>query len=121
MTISAGRMNSYVQFIKDTQTSDGMGGFDLAPQVLWEGQAFIERLQSFRGDVERMTAGAVGAHPIVRIHVRYDEQTAQLLRTGSQYRCIETDEGITMNVNFAQDMDGRKEIVVVTATENLPS
>jgi hypothetical protein len=31
MGISSGRMNSLVRFVKDTQVSDGMGGFDLTP------------------------------------------------------------------------------------------
>jgi head-tail adaptor len=118
---SAGRMNAYVEFIRDSEVSDGMGGSDLTPEVLWEGPVEIERLQSFRGDVERMTAGAVGAHPIVRIHVRYDDATATLTRYGNQYRCRDVDSGITMNISFAQDMTGRREMVVVTATENLPS
>lgn len=121
MSISAGRMTSWVRFITDTKTPDGMGGFTLAPLVFWEGPAHIERMASFRGDVERMTAGAVGSHPIVRIHVRYDGETGQLIRTGGQYRVLDVDENIFMNVNFAQDMTGRKEVVVVTATENLPS
>lgn len=121
MGISAGRMTGWVRIEADAKTSDGMGGFDLSPVTHWEGPAHIERLQSFRGDVERMTAGGVGSHPIVRVHVRYDDETAELIRTGAGMRLIETDEGVTMNINFAQDMTGRKEIVVITATENLPS
>lgn len=121
MGISSGRMTAYVQFIKDTQTPDGMGGFTQTPVVHWEGPAHIERMASFRGDVERMTAGAVGAHPIVRIHVRYEDLTAELIRSGSGMRALDVDENISMNVNFAQDMTQRKEVIVVTATENLPS
>lgn len=121
MGISSGRMNALVRFIKDAQTPDGMGGFTQEPVVHWEGPAHIERMYSLRGDVERMTAGAVGSHPAVRIHVRYDELTAELMRTGSGMRALDVDENISMNVSFAQDITGRKEIIVVTATENLPS
>lgn len=121
MGIGAGRMTAFVRFIKDDEVPDGMGGFALAPVTHWEGPAHIERMASFRGDVERMTAGAVASHPIVRIHVRYDDLTAALTRIGSGMRAVEVDEGISMNVNFAQDMTGRKEVIVVTATENLPS
>lgn len=121
MGMSAGRMSGFVRIIKDAQVSDGMGGFDLSPVTHWEGPAHIERLQSFRGDVERMTAGGVGSHPVVRIHVRYDDDTEELLRTGNRMRAVDVDTGITMNINFAQDMTGRKEIVVITATENLPA
>lgn len=121
MGISAGQLTGWVQIIKDAKVRDNMGGFDLSPVVHWEGPAHIERLKSFRGDVERMTAGAVGAHPIVRVHVRYDELTSQLLRGGNAWRLVDTDENITMNISFAQDMDGRKEMVVITAAENLPA
>lgn len=121
MGISAGRMTGFVRIIKDAEVSDGMGGFTVTPVTHWEGPAYIERLQSFRGDVERLTAGGVGSHPIVRIHVRYDDLTAELIRTGNRMRAVDVDEGITMNINFAQDMTGRKEVIVVTATENLPA
>ena len=120
MGISAGRLSGYIRIITDLETPDGVGGFTLSPSIHWEGPAHIERLQSFRGDVERMTAGAVGSHPIVRIHVRYDDLTAELIRTGSKMRIEDEETGVTMSINFAQDMTGRREMVVITATENLP-
>lgn len=121
MGIGAGRLTAFVRILKDAQTPDGMGGFTQTPEVHWEGPAHIERMYSLRGDVERMTAGAVGSHPTVRIHVRYEDLTAELLRTGSGMRALDVSENISMNINFAQDVTGRKEIVVITATENLPS
>jgi head-tail adaptor len=117
----AGSYREWVTIEKPTKVSDGRGGFTVTWETHWEGPARIERFRSFRGDVERLTKGAVDAHPIVRIHVRYDDETAELLRTGAGMRVINVDEAITMNVNFAQDMNGRRENIVITATEHQPS
>lgn len=121
MSISAGKLKQRVRIIRDVKTPDGHGGFTLAPQTFWEGPAYIERMASFRGDVERMTAGGVGSHPIVRIHVRHDDLTGQLPRIGSTMRAEDMDSEIVMNINFAQDMTGKNRIIMMTATENLPS
>jgi hypothetical protein len=120
MGISAGKMTAFVRIFNDTKVADGAGGFEITPALFWEGPAHLARMPSFRGDVERMTAGAVGSHPILQIHVRYDVQTAELQRTGSGMRCVDVDTNINMSIQFAQDMDGRRETVVITATENLP-
>ena len=114
-------MTGFVRIYQDTKVSDGAGGFTMAPGLFWEGPAHFERMPSFRGDVERMTAGGVASHPILRIHVRYDDVTAELMRTGAAMRAVDTDTEIQMNINFAQDMNGRREVVVITATENLPA
>lgn len=120
MSISSGRLRQYVRIERDQKTPDGYGGFNLTPETFWEGEAFIERMASFRGDVERITAGAVGSHPIVRIHVRADEITETLPRLGAGMRIIDVDSGIRMNINFAQDMTGKSRTIMLTATENQP-
>lgn len=117
----AGAYRGWVKIEKPTKAPDGRGGFDITWSTHWEGPAQIERFRSFRGDVERLTRGAVDGHPIVRIHVRYDDETAELKRSGAGMRVKNVDEGITMNVNFAQDMNGRRETIVITAIEHQPS
>lgn len=121
MSKSAGRFRSYVRIERDAKVSDGAGGFTLTPESFWEGPAHVERMPSFRGDVERLHAGGVGSHPIVNIHVRYDDLTKQLPLIGSGMRAIDVDSGIPMNITFAQDMTGSQRMVMITAAENLPS
>lgn len=121
MSISAGRLKQFVRIVRDVKTPDGYGGFTLATETFWEGPAHIERMPSFRGDVERQTAGGVGSHPIVRINVRQDDLTAQLRTIGAGMRAVDDESGISMNINFAQDMTGRHRMIQITATENLPS
>lgn len=121
MSKSAGRFRSYVRIERDAKVSDGAGGFTLTPETFWEGTAHIERMASFRGDVERIHAGGVGSHPIVSIHVRYDDLTGQLPRIGAGMRIVDVDNGIPMNISFAQDMAGTQRMVMITASENLPS
>lgn len=121
MSKSAGRFRSAIRIIRDVKVSDGAGGFTLTPETFWEGPAHLERMPSFRGDVERLHAGGIGSHPIVNIHVRYDDLTAQLPLIGAGMRAFDLDSGITMNITFAQDMTGTQRMVMITASEHLPS
>lgn len=118
--MGAGSRRSYVRFERQSLAPDGYGGFAVTWVPHWEGPVEIERQRSFRAMAERVTAGGVGSNPVVRIHVPWDDETAELTRTGHAMRAIDLDSEIHMNVNLAQDMDGRRKSIVVIATENAP-
>ena len=117
----SGSFRHRVRIERAAKVSDGRGGFTVTWATFWTGPAHIERLRSFRGDVERVTKGGIDAHPIVRIHVRRHTLLDEVLRNASEFRAVNLDDGITMNVNFAQDLTGKREEIVITATENQPS
>lgn len=117
----AGSFRHRVKFERATKTPDGRGGYTILWTTVWQGPAHIERLRSFRGDVERVTKGGVDSHPIVRVHVRADSVTREIARSGAGLRCWNLDDMIPMNVNFAQDMAGDRRTITVTCTENQPS
>lgn len=118
--MGAGAYRHFVRIEKPSYVSDGGGGYDGQWVTHSEQPAQIERIKSFRGDVERLSGGAVGAFPIVRIHMHRNDDTEPLLTFGAAWRIIDVDTGITMNINFAQDITGKGREIVVTATENAP-
>lgn len=118
--MGAGQFRHFVRIEKPTKVSDGGGGFTVTWQLVTEEHALIERIKSFRGDVERLSAGGVGSNPIVRVHVRHHTGTEPLLRFGAGWRVIDVDTDRVMNINFAQDIEGRGVNIIITATENAP-
>ncbi len=117
--MGAGQYRDFVRIEKPEKVSDGGGGHQITWALHCEENAWIERVKSFRGDVERITAGGVGSHPIVRVHIHRNELTEALLKQGAGWRIVDVNTEIVMNINFAQDLAGRGETIIVTATENL--
>lgn len=79
----------------------------------------IERLQSFRSDVERVLSGGNSANPIVRIHIMSHAKTRSITNA---MRVLDLVTGVYMNVTTApQDLEGKGRELVVTATVGLPT
>lgn len=118
--MGAGAFRHFVRIEKPSVVSDGGGGQTGTWVLHTQEPARIERLRSFRGDVERLAGGGVGSKPIVRVYLHKNENTDALLTDGIAWRLVDVDTGIPMNINAAQDLDGRGREIVVTATEGAP-
>lgn len=112
------RYRDYVRFEREVTVSDGGGGQTGEWQTFCERNCWIERMENFRFDVERIQNGGVGAMPIVRIHLRADPDTKAIT---SGFRAFDVDRGVHMNVNFSQDIGGRNAELIITCTERGPS
>lgn len=96
------------------ETPDGGGGVAIVWGELTTERCFIERVQSFRFDVERVQSGAVGSFPTVRLEVDYHSKTAQIDNT---MRAVDLDNDTVFTVNFVQDLQGRRRKLAITCTE----
>lgn len=119
--MGAGQFRHSVEVQYPQKVSDGSGGDFITWTTLCTEPAQYLRTPSFRGDVERETGGGIGSHPIVQVVVRHNEDTQRLLRESAGWRLLDQDTGIFMNIQFAQDMTGRRMEIHITATENLPA
>jgi head-tail adaptor len=116
--MSRGRRRTQIRFEKKTETADGGGGVTITWEALCTEWAFVERVQSFRFDVERIQSGAVGAYPTVRLHVDSHSKTQQIDNT---MRAVEVETGKTYSLNFVQDLTNRGRTITITATEGAPA
>lgn len=112
------RRRARIRFEQMTKVSDGGGGFTNTWATLVECNADIERVQSFRFDVERIQSGAVGSMPTVRISVDKTVLTSQIDNT---MRAIDMRNGTVFAVNFVQDLSGRDRELNITCTESAPT
>lgn len=107
-----------VRFERPVTVSDGGGGQTGSWQELTTERCYIERLESFRFDVERQKAGSVDSMPLVRIHVHQSSVTRQIT---SGMRAVDLKTNKTMNINFVQDLGDRSRRLVISASEGAPS
>lgn len=107
-----------LRFDKPVTTKDAYGGDegDWTEVVTLRGE--IERAQSFRFDVERVTGGGERSTPTARLWIDYTSVTATIDHT---HRAVDLDTGKTFNVAFVQDLEGKSRTLCVTATEEIPS
>lgn len=81
--------------------------------------AEIERMQSFRFDVERVTAGGLGSTPIVRVHVHDNARTRTIT---NEMRISDQTTGRTLNVTTPpQDLRNDGLYLTILCTEELPT
>jgi head-tail adaptor len=119
--MGAGQFRHSVKVQYRATVPDGSGGDTITWTTLCTEPARYIRAQSFRGDVERVSGGGIGSHPIVQVVVRHNDDTARLLRESAGWRLEDEDTGIVMNIQFSQDMTGRRMEIHITAPENLPA
>lgn len=81
----------------------------------WAG---FERVESLRGDIERMVGGAVNSRPLIRIVV---DSTTQTRAITAEMQAVDTATNQRMNINYVQDLTGMNREIVITATEGAPS
>ena len=108
----------YVRVERASEVSDGQGGREITWETQVEDWARIERVRSFRGDVETVRAGGVASTPTVRIHMRSYGLTKGIT---ASMRVLDVDEGTFFNIAFVQDIAGDGKVITMTATENLPA
>lgn len=107
-----------IRFERPVTTSDGGGGEVGAWTPLTTEWCRIERLQSFRFDVERNTGGSVGSSPLVRIHVHDHALTRQI---DNSMRGVDLINSKVYELDFAQDLDGQGRTLVISASEGAPT
>lgn len=103
-----------VRFERAVMTKDAGGGDVGTWTELTTEWCDIERLQSFRFDVERETAGSVTSMPLVRIHVHQNSLTRQI---DNSMRGVNLKTGKVLNINFVQDLDGMNKTFVISGSE----
>ncbi|MCG8668918.1 MAG: head-tail adaptor protein [Pseudomonadales bacterium] len=112
-------MRDRVRIERRVTSSDGGGGQTGTWQALTTERCWIERLESFRFDVEREKAGSVDSMPLVRIHVYRNSLTDQIT---SGMRAVDLKTSKTMNINFIQALEGeRGRRYVISASEGAAS
>lgn len=111
-------MRDRVRFERQITSSDGGGGQTGTWQALTTERCDIERLESFRFDVERQKAGSVDSMPLVRIHVHQSALTREIT---SGMRAVDLKTMKTMNINFVQDLDDHSRRLVISASEGAAS
>lgn len=117
MPRGASRRHS-IRFEKKVAVSDGGGGSTNTWTEVVTMPAGIERVQSFRFDVERVQSQGVASMPTVRISVDSTELTRTIDNT---HRAVDARTGETFAVNFVQDLSGRGREIAITCTQNAPT
>lgn len=112
------RRRHRIRFEKQTKVSDGGGGYTNAWSELVTMDAGIERVESFRFDVERVQSGGVASLPTLRLYVDSTVLTRQIT---SAMRAVDTRDGKTFAINFIQDLTGKGRELAITCTENHPT
>jgi len=107
-----------IRFEKPIDVKDAGGGINKAWTDLVTISAGIERVQSFRFDVERVQSGGVASLPTLRISVDSTELTRQIDNT---MRAVDIRNGDIFAINFVQDLTGRGREIAITCTENAPT
>lgn len=114
----AGDRINRVRFDKEVTTQDSGGGDVVTWTALTTERCRIERLQSFRANVEQKVAGGSISAPPVRIHVLAHTLTKQIT---NGMRGVDLDGGTVFNIESVQDLEGRGRELVISAIENMPT
>lgn len=112
------RRRHSIRFEKKTRVSDGGGGYTNTWTEVVTMPAGIERVQSFRFDVERLQSQGIASLPTVRFYV---DSTALTRQIDNTCRAVDARNGTTFAINFIQDLGGRGRELAITCTENAPT
>lgn len=83
--------------------------------------AEIERLQSFRFDVERVIAGSATSAPIFRVHLDYTPVSALISGGMRLVDLLAPVKDVFHNINAVQDLAGDRRELTLLCSENVPS
>lgn len=106
-----------VRFERPVTSKDAGGGSTGSWTELTTEWCDIERIQSFRFDVERKVGGSQSSMPLVRIHVHDSTLTRQI---DNSMRGVDVRTNKTFEIDFVQDLDGQGRRLVISASEGAP-
>lgn len=81
----------------------------------------IERLKSFRFDVEREIAGSVASAPIFRVHIDFTPQSVLITNAMRLRDELHPVPNVYHNINAIQDLVGDRRQLTLLCSENVPS
>lgn len=116
--MGAGEFRQFVAVEKLVETPDGRGGSTGAWVLHWQGPAGILRSQPTRRAIEGMDAGAMRSLLLVNIVIESSDLTEAIT---TAMRARDVDAGKVFNIIAAQNIDGKRNFITLTAVEGAPA
>lgn len=112
----AGDLRQFVRIEKPSKIPDGRGGYSLGAWIIHlECAARIERRKPFVQGIEARAAGAVFSELMVQIVIAASDEAEAIT---SEMRAVEVDTQKRFNILAAQNIDGIRQYITLTAMEN---